>query len=219
MAFEIPGVAGPEVGVKPKIPEKEEMGKDAFLKLLVAQLENQDPLEPMDNGEFVAQLAQFSSLEGIKNLGTSVDGMATNMSSMQNLSTSSLIGRYVLVEGNAFELIQDVAVTLGYGIEENAANVKVNIYDAVGRLVRQVELGSAERGDHALVWDGTDDAGAPMAPGRYNFNITASSAEGEGIPVVEYATGIVSSVSLDSGTAMISVGGRFIAQDQIKEIY
>ncbi len=219
MSLNIAGVAGPEAGAKPKIPEREEMGKDAFLKLLVAQLENQDPLEPMDNGEFVAQLAQFSSLEGIKNLGTSVEGMATNMNSMQNLSTSSLIGRYVLVEGNGFELVEDTAVTLGYGIEKGAANVEVSIYNETGRLVRKVDLGSAESGDHALVWDGTDDAGVALTPGRYNFNVTAKSAEGDGIPAAEYATGIVTSVSLDSGTAMISVGGRLIAQDQIKEIY
>ncbi len=115
--MEIPGVTGPEVEAKATVPKKEEMGKDAFLKLLVAQLQNQDPLDPMDNGEFVAQLAQFSSLEGIKNLGVSVDGMAGNMSAMQNLSTSSLIGRYVLVEGNAFELMPDVSVTIGYSIE------------------------------------------------------------------------------------------------------
>jgi flagellar basal-body rod modification protein FlgD len=218
--MEISGVAGVEVETKAVVPDKvEEMGKDAFLKLLVAQLQNQDPLDPMENGEFVAQLAQFSSLEGIKNLGVSVDGMAANMTSMQNLSTSSLIGRYVLVDGNGFELSEDVAVTIGYSIEENAAKVKISIYDELGRQVRQVELGKTEFGQHALVWDGTADDGALMPPGRYNFNVTAENAEGDGLEVAKYATGIVKSVSFDNGAAMISVGGRLITQDNIKEIY
>jgi flagellar basal-body rod modification protein FlgD len=203
-----------------KVPEKVEMGKAAFLKLLVAQLENQDPTDPMDNGAFVAQLAQFSSLEGITNLGISMDGMAANMSSLQNLNTAGLIGREVLTEGNGLEYAgEGDNVVFGYGLDESAASVTVGVYDAAGRLVRHLDLGAVGYGDHVITWDGIDDSGNLVAPGSYTFDVQAANESRDEVGTVLYTSGTVSAISMEDGTASLVVGGRLITQDKIKEIY
>jgi flagellar basal-body rod modification protein FlgD len=198
--------------------KEEAIGKDAFLKLLVVQLENQDPLNPMDSTEFVAQLAQLSSLEGITNLGVSMEKMAGSVSSMQNLSTSSLIGRNVMVEGNGIEY-KDAPVVFGYDLEGGAASVTVSIYDGSSMLVSQVNLGPSGSGDKSFTWDGTDDNGVQAAPGLYTFDIEAKDAKDETVFVVPYAAGVVSSVTFDGSTALLTVGGKTITQDKIKEIF
>jgi flagellar basal-body rod modification protein FlgD len=208
--------AAAEYGAKARTQEI--MGKDAFLKLLVVQLENQDPLNPTDSTEFVAQLAQFSSLEGITNLGVSMEKMAASVASMQNLSTSSLIGRNVMVEGNGIEY-KGAPVVFGYGLEEGAASVTVSIYDGSSMLVSQVELGPAGYGDHSFTWDGTDDNGIQAAPGLYTFDVEAKNANNETVSAVPYASGVVSSVTFDGSTALLTVGGKTITQDKIKEIF
>ncbi len=201
-----------------KVPEREEMGKAAFLKLLVAQLKNQDPMDPMDNGEFVAQLAQFSSLEGITNLGVSMDGVASSMEAMQNLNTAGLIGRRVLIEGNAMEYA-DAPVVFGYGLEESAASVTVSVYSAGGNVVRRMDLGAVSYGEHVITWDGEDNSGSLVAPGPYTFSVRAANESGERLETVPYTSGMVSAISMEDGTASLIVGGKLITQDQIKEIY
>lgn len=202
-----------------KVSGKEEtVGKDAFLKLLVVQLENQDPLNPMNSTEFVAQLAQFSSLEGITNLGVSMDKMASSIASMQSLSTSSLIGRNVMVEGNGIEY-KGAPVAVGYGLEGGAVSVSVSIYDEGSVLVSEVALGPSGSGDHSFTWDGMDDNGVPVAPGFYTFDIEAKDANDETVSATPYAAGVVSSVTFDGSTALLTVGGNMITQDKIKEIF
>ncbi len=209
--------AAAEYGAKASSKE-DTIGKDAFLKLLVVQLENQDPLNPMDSTEFVAQLAQFSSLEGITNLGVSMEKMASSVSSMQNLSTSSLIGRNVMVEGNGLEYT-GAPVLFGYDLEESAASVTISIYNDNSRLVRQVELGPADYGDYSFIWDGTDDNGLGVATGFYTFDVEPRDADGETVAATRYAAGVVSSVTFEGSTAMLTVGGKTITQDKIKEIF
>ncbi len=201
-----------------KVPEKEEMGKAAFLKLLVAQLENQNPMDPMDNGAFVAQLAQFSSLEGITNLGVSMNGVAASMASMQNLNTAGLIGRRILIEGNGLDYA-DAPVVFGYGLEESAARVTVSVYSAGGNVVRQMDLGAVGYGEHVITWDGEDNSGSPVTPGPYTFSVQAANESGEDLGTVPYTSGMVSAISMEDGTASLIVGGKLITQDQIKEIY
>ncbi len=194
------------------------VGKDDFLLLLVTQLQNQDPLDPMDNTEFVAQLAQFSTLEGITNLGTTMEDVSDNISSMQTFSTSGLVGRSVTIEGDSFEYSGEDAL-LGYTLDSDAQSVVISIYDSGGALVRTIDMGSSSYGDYEGNWDGTDDYGDSLDSGTYSFYVDAKDSNGSSVNVTTYVTGTVGSVSLSDGSASINVGDETVAQDDIREIY
>ncbi|MFQ5737351.1 MAG: flagellar hook assembly protein FlgD [Thermodesulfobacteriota bacterium] len=195
------------------------MGKDAFLKLLVTQLQNQDPLNPADNTEFVAQLAQFSSLEGITNLNTSMADVASSVSAMQDISSASLVGRYARTEGDLFELAQGSSAEFGYTLDGPAASVKVAIADSRGRVVRVLDMGAQDGSDHAVSWDGNDQNGTRLDPGTYGFKVTAVDPANRTVLASPYTAGVISSISFKDGRAALKVDGREVSRDSIQEIY
>ncbi len=146
----------------------DELGQDAFLKLVVAQLENQDPLKPMENGEFLSQLAQFQSVTGIDELKNSVDKMATAMQSNQALQASSLVGRWVVVPSDKSFLWQDANLSGSVEIPNRADTVQVQIKDAAGSVVKQIDLGDQPVGTVNFQWDGLADDGTAYAAGEYS---------------------------------------------------
>ncbi len=194
------------------------MGKDAFLKLLVTQLENQDPLNPTDNTEFVAQLAQFSSLEGITNLNSSMQSVSGSLSSLESYSSAGLVGRFVKAEGNQFDF-NGSPVAFGYDLEGAAASTSVCIYDSSGRLVRNISVGAAPSGYYEVGWDGTDDNGNAVKPGPYTFTVNAKDPNNSAVGALPYVIGMVSSVEIGSGKAGLNIGGIVISMDSVKEIY
>lgn len=196
----------------------EGMGKEDFLKLLVTQLENQDPLNPMDNSEFVAQLAQFSTLEGITNLNTSMEDMVSATNSMERYSTSNLVGRLVKFDGSEFEY-SGTPVSFGYKLDGDAASVKVSVYDKKGRFVNSMDMGASSKGEYMVNWDGTDNAGAQAASGKYNFTITALDSTGNAVDASRFLAGQVSGVSLSEDDAGLLVLGNTITMDKVREIY
>ncbi len=211
--------ASGSTGSSSSTPVNDAMGKDAFLKLLVTQLQNQDPLKPADNTEFVAQLAQFSSLEGINNLNTSMDGMSKSMAAMQGMNTTNLVGRYARTEGNTFKYITGNNAQFGYTLSAPAASVKVAIADAAGRVVKDIDMGTESKGDQLVSWDGKDNSGAQLPAGAYSFKVTAVDSGNNTVLSTPYALGLISSVSLDNGNATLKVDGQPTAMDMIKEIY
>ncbi|HHL39193.1 MAG TPA: hypothetical protein ENJ37_01665 [Deltaproteobacteria bacterium] len=195
------------------------MGKDAFLKLLVTQLEHQDPLDPMDNTDFVAQLAQFSSLEGITNLGTSMDRVAGKITSMSNLFSSNLVGRKVTAAGNAFTY-SGSPVTLAYSLSGGATKVNVTVHDASGAVIRTLKGSGGPSGDYTVTWDGRDLSGMTVKPGTYTFNVTASDGAGSPVAATTYVTDTVTKVALTGSAPQLVLGGNArIAADRIKEIF
>ena len=137
----------------------DELGKDQFLELLVAQMNNQDPLSPQENGEFIAQLAQFSTVEGIGNLNTSMESLLSGYQSSQALQASSLVGRTVIVPADQAVVDTEAGLEGQLALQKNSTNVFVNIYDDAGSLVKTINLGSQEAGMHDFTWDGTDASG------------------------------------------------------------
>lgn len=194
------------------------LGKDDFLTLLVTQLQNQDPLNPTDNTEFIAQLAQFSSLEGIKNLESTMSDVASNVSSMQKWGLSDLIDRTVKVEGANFDYAGS-PVTLEYSLGGRASSVAVSIYDASGNLVKQVDAGSANPGAYEAIWDGTDLTGKTAASGTYKVAISAVDPAGKAVEAATYVKGKVSSVTFGDNGAEINVGNLILTQDDILAVY
>lgn len=200
-------------------PKKnDELGKDAFMTLLVEQLKNQDPLEPMDNSDFVAQLAQFSSLESLTNLQTSMDGVTAGMNKVSDYYTASLIGRTIKTEGDAFAYTGD-PVELGFAMEEAAASVTVSIVDPQGGLVNKVDLGARGPGYHSVGWDGLTGYGTEAAPGNYAFYVDALNADGEVIESSRFVNTRIHGVDYSSGDTRLMTDSGSIPAEGIKEIY
>jgi flagellar basal-body rod modification protein FlgD len=216
----ISGVAGPAAAgaAAQTAQSKAALGKEDFLKLLVTQLQNQDPLNPTDNTAFVAQLAQFSSLEGITNLNTSMEGVSASMKAVQNSNAASLIGKTVMAEGSDFTY-SDSPVTVGYNLTGQAADVKVNIFDSTGRLIRTIGKGGEGSGMHEAAWDGKDMNGAPCASGTYSFAVNAKAPDNSAVSANTYVNGKVSGVSLDGTNAGLVIGNTVIGQNKLRGIY
>lgn len=151
-----------------------ELGKDQFLQLLVAQLNNQNPLDPQNNGEFVAQLAQFSTVEGVEKLNSSVQTILAGYQSSQALQASSLVGRKVIVPTS--QAVVDTSQTFRAStvVPNSSGNVYVNVYDTAGSQVSRIDLGQQNAGTASFMWDGKDSSGNTLPPGTYRFEAHAN---------------------------------------------
>ncbi|MCF4994465.1 flagellar hook assembly protein FlgD [Pseudomonas syringae] len=183
------------------------LGKDAFLQLLVTQLKNQNPLDPQDNSEFVAQLAQFSSLEGITTLNDTVTGIAGNYNSSQALQASSLVGRSVIAQTN--KAVVDSSKSFnGLVVVPSSAAVTLKITDSEGKAVRTIDMGTQNAGQADFIWDGKNDAGETVANGTYNFAANATY-DGQATSLVTYLPATVNSVTISQtgGELMLNLAG------------
>jgi flagellar basal-body rod modification protein FlgD len=145
---------------------------DRFLTMLVAQMKNQDPLNPLDNAQVTSQMAQLSTVEGINKLDASLQALSIGFNSAQALQAASLVGRQVMTEGSTLALSQGIARG-GYQLDAGAEGLTLTIKSASGTVVHTAELGSQDAGLHVFEWDGKTDSGADAAPGLYAFEIAA----------------------------------------------
>lgn len=145
---------------------RNELGQAEFLSLMTSQLENQDPLNPMENAEFMGQIAQFSTVEGIGNLNESFTSLATAMQSSQALQASALVGRDALITSQVGQL-RDGELSGAVNLPSGAANVAVEIVNGSGQLVGQVDLGTLPAGQHSFRWDGQGPNGEALPNGTY----------------------------------------------------
>lgn len=198
------------------------MGRDDFLLLLVTQLSNQDPLNPMDGQEFAAQLAQFSSLEQLINLN---DGM-TQSAQLNGLLAQSinsgvaagLIGREVEAVGDSFRFDGEQGKTLHYELEHAAAGATVDIFDEAGRKVRTMELGAQGKGERSFNWDGTSDDGTTVPAGTYTFKVNATDAAGAEVAVTHLMRGTVDRVTFSQGGILLWMGDTSIAMGNVRSV-
>jgi len=189
----------------PTKTERNKLGQDDFLKLMVAQLRNQDPFKPMENGDFIAQMAQFSSVSGINTLQQSFSDFASSMQSNQALQASTMVGRNVLVASNTVALGADGSAVNGLlKLPTNAGNVRIGILGANGELLRNIQLGNQAAGDLPFSWDGLDDTGKKLPPGRYNVAALAGDGENS-VSVDTFVTARVDSVSLNQQNRTVTL--------------
>lgn len=152
-----------------------------FLKLLVTQLNNQDPLNPMENAELTSQLAQMSTVSGIEKLNATLSGLVSQTGSSQVLQAASLIGYNVLSEGNVIatsepkEGEEPGIVPFGVQLPGTAGEVEIKIVDSTGKTVRTIEAGPLKEGVNAVTWDGKDDQGNVVPVGAYSFSVAAAN--------------------------------------------
>lgn len=136
-------------------PKSNELGQNEFLKLMVAELNNQNPLDPKDNGDFIAQLAQFSQVEGLERLNKTTEDSVENMKSSQALQASSLVGQSVIVEGNDVGLLLQGGVVSSFtDLTESSGSTILTIEDEDGSLLEQIDLGTQPKGEMSVRWDG-----------------------------------------------------------------
>lgn len=153
---------------------KSDMGEDAFMKLIIAQMENQDPLKPMENTQFMSQLAQFKSVTGIDELKLSVEKMAGALQSNQALQASSLVGRWVEVPSSQNFLWDEAGMAGNMELPVNSSNVQVLIKDTTGQTIKTLALGEQKAGTVSYQWDGVGEDGSAYSPGEYKIEANAS---------------------------------------------
>lgn len=193
------------LGEKEATVEKtNELGKNAFLELMAAQMQNQDPLNPTDNTEMIAQMAQFSQAEGIQNLQESFDKLANAITSQQTLSASTVVGRTVLVAGDTADLAAGGNIEAAVELDKPSQGVLVNIFNGVGEKVRTLDLGAVGKGGTSFSWDGTQDNGEMAYPGFYKIEAIANyggATEGANTLIGNK----VNSVSIEKGSNNITL--------------
>jgi len=195
-----------------------EVSSDMFLNLLVTQLKNQDPLSPTDNTAFVAQLAQFSSLEGINKLNTNFTNVSDSMNVLNNYGASGLIGKNVTVKGSSFSL-QGSPVPLGYDLNNPADTVTLTVFNSEGKVVDSAKTSNVPAGTHEFIWDGLDSGGSPLPAGEYGFSVTAGDGSGNNLPLDTNISGTVQGVNFFGDTAKVVIGGAMFPAADIKEVF
>lgn len=194
--------------IKDREVKNNDLGKNEFLELLVAQLNNQNPLEPQENGEFIGQLAQFSTVEGVEKLNSSMETILSGYKSSQALQASSLVGRKVIVPSDKAVVDTSETFKASLVLPDSSSNVAVNIYDGAGTVVNRLNLGQQQAGNVSFLWDGRDASGNTLPPGTYRFEAQATyNGETKGLYTLLPAN--VDSVTLgqNGGELMLNLAG------------
>lgn len=188
--------------------------QDRFLTMLVAQMKNQDPLNPMENAEVTSQMAQINTVTGIEKVNTSLQTMLSQLTQAQAMQGAALIGRDVLVPGNGMYLVEG-AGNAGFDLGGKADKVTVDILDKAGKVIDTVELGAMPAGRHHFHWQAEDAEAVGQA---VTFKVTATSGK-TAIEVTPYARDTVGAVSNVNGTLELDlVGGSTVTYDKVKAV-
>ncbi|MCH9032221.1 MAG: flagellar hook assembly protein FlgD [candidate division Zixibacteria bacterium] len=201
---------------------QKELGRDEFLQLFVTKLRYQDPLEPMSDGAFVAQLAQFSSLEQMTNINETLEATLQwsilNNQTINNSVAAELIGNEVVADLSVISLEEGGSAKANYQLDAFATNVTIEIRNESGELVRTLSQEDVESGMNSVIWDGKGDSGESMPDGLYYVSVSATGADGLPVDASERLVGIVEGVIYRSGIAFLKVDGVEIALGDIREI-
>ncbi|CAN5276962.1 flagellar hook assembly protein FlgD [soil metagenome] len=204
--------------------KNDDLSQDRFLTLLIAQMQSQDPMNPMDNAQMTSQLAQISTVDGITKLNDTMSSMLTQLGAVDQLNATSMIGHSVLIDGNKIELSKDSAGNAVSGaavdLAGTASNVQIQVKDSNGVIIRTMNLGAAPEGIQAFTWDGKTDSGAAAADGSYSFTSTATN-NGSGVTSKPLSIARVDGVQRSaSGTPMLDLGTYgLLSQADIRQVF
>lgn len=217
----LPSWAQTESGVK-DIEEQATTSKDDFLKLLVTQLQNQDPLNPADNQEFSAQLAQFSSLEQLTEMN---ETLSSNLSSTKQLGqlinnsvAAGFIGKDIRAVGNQVFYDGENDATLQFHLEAASSETTVHVYDSTGEEILSLDLGGRPAGQTDLNWDGVDSEGNQRSSGIFYFEVEATDSEGEALNTTTFMTGQVTGVRYVDNQAYLLMGEKQVALENVFDV-
>ncbi|MBU2952579.1 flagellar hook assembly protein FlgD [Marinobacter sp. F3R08] len=196
-----------------------DLGRNEFMELMLAQLKNQNPLEPQDNGEFISQLAQFSSLEEMQNLSGTVEDVVSQFRSTQALQASAMVGKTVLAPSEIGILDAGGEITGTIEVPASTGGLRLSIEGQSGELVRQIDMGSSQAGVVSFSWDGLDGNGNSLPAGSYRIVAEASYPDGQE-QLSTMVSANVDSVSLgQSGSVTLNLAGMgSIALSDVQQI-
>jgi flagellar basal-body rod modification protein FlgD len=192
--------------------------KNMFLKLLCKQLQYQDPLKPVENTEFASQLAQFSSLEALSNMESSINTMTSYQNSMNSIQTVSFIGKQINSTGNSINYTSGSTSSLNFNLGSTAADVTVTIYNSDGTTVRTIDMGAVTSGDATCTWDGKDNSGASVSGGAYKFKVKATDISGAAVTATTKTKGTVTGIKYVNGSIYLEVGDKTVSLSDVTEI-
>jgi len=196
--------------------QEDTLGRDAFLTLLVTQLQNQDPLNPLESQDFTAQMAQFSSLEQLFDVNESLATIHETIAASEKENALDYVGMEVKAAGNTLYKDADNMDQGSYYIE-NDADVVISIFNADGAEIRRIEVGYQDKGEHDLAWDGRDENGNVMEDGIYTYGISAHDQAGSDVYSTTYSKGKVTGVSSQYGQTYLIIGERLLEPESVLE--
>src|SRR5580692_5872854 len=181
------------------------LGGTDFLTLMLAQLKNQDPTSPVDSNTFLNQLAQLSEVQGITSLNTSFGALSSSLSSSQALQASSLLGHQALVNSSTANLAAGATVTGAVNVPQTTSQVVLNVSDASGALVKQINLGAQSAGLANFSWNGTEGNGSQAPPGQYTLSAQYAGATSGSTAATTLVNGTIESVSMGAGSTGLTL--------------
>jgi flagellar basal-body rod modification protein FlgD len=187
--------------------------KDDFLKMLLAQLKNQDPLKPVDGTDFTAQLAQFTSLEQLTNMSTQLQNMSLAQSANTDAQSIDLIGKEVTADSGNNISVNGASTNLSYNLDGDATQVAISIYDENGSLVDVLDCANQAKGTNNVTWNT-----ANVTKGNYTFQVAASDAAGNDITAKSFVSGVVSDVQFKNNTIYVTINGQQIPFSSIVSV-
>ncbi|MCJ7507746.1 MAG: hypothetical protein MUO85_03310 [candidate division Zixibacteria bacterium] len=210
-------------GSSDKTNSQTTLDKDEFLQLLITQLQNQDPTSPMTNQDFIAQLAQFSSLEQLQNMNdqleTSTQWDYLLSQTINNTMAASVIGKSIKATTDEVYLSESDSPKINFEIENSAAKVEIEISDKDGNLIRTIEKTDVAEGEGEVEWDGKNDMGNRVASGTYTVSIKAYDSDGNSVAANTLLKGKVSGVKYIEGSAYLMVEGLDVPLSDVVQIF
>lgn len=212
----VPGVGLPGASGS----ESNALGQEDYLQLMVAQLRNQDPFEPLQNGEFMGQLAEFGTVSGVQDMQSSISQLAESLHSNQALQAATLVGQTVLAASDVMALEEQGETSGAINLPAASTGVSVTIHDSAGNLIRKLELGELPAGSGEFTWDGMTETGERAAPGDYQLQ-AAATLNGEPVAVSTLVAAEVSGVTLQGAGGDLNLNlddGRTVSFANVVQI-
>ncbi|WMW63939.1 flagellar hook capping FlgD N-terminal domain-containing protein [Nitratidesulfovibrio liaohensis] len=195
------------------------LDSDAFLQLLIAELQNQDPTNPADNTEMINQIASFSTVEQLSALNDTATSIYDSLTAMSLNSAVSFIGQSVLAEGDDISKTDDATTSVSFTLESDAETLTAHVYDSDGTIINSVSLGATDSGTYTFSWDGTNYTGTEVANGTYSVVFEAYDEDGDSLEVSTMVAGTVSGVSVEDGTTVLTLSdGRTVNLEDVYSV-
>jgi flagellar basal-body rod modification protein FlgD len=195
-----------------------QLGESDFLKLLTTQLQQQDPTQPMDNTAMVAQLAQFSALEQMTNVNTTLTQMLTGQGTALEANAAGMVGKTAIFTTDQVSLVQGKTATITANLSQAATNVTLTIQDGTGQTVRTIGEGACASGNNTFQWDGNDDKGNPLADGNYTAQVLATDINGKSVSLTQNGSAPITGVIFNNGTPEFLAGGSTLKISDISQL-
>jgi len=191
------------------------LGMNDFLKLLVTQLQNQDPLNPLDQNQFLSQTAQFTSVEQLQQINQALSDMKGSSTTSGMTQAAALIGKTVTVAGQDFVYDGSNPPVLPFTVQGAAGQVQVQVLDSQGSILRTLNVAARTSGDYSATWNGLDGNGRPVSPGTYHYRVATVAGSGSPDALAAVGQGPLTGFDLRSGVLRYQVGGALVRSDDV----